>query len=236
MKIVSLCAVGLLGLLPAGATAQESYYVLVFGSQRPIINQGAHTHTWATFVRVTGDPTRPGASKVEPHTVSWLAATLIIRPMALLPEPGVNLDLHRSLQLAYDDCQRVSMWGPYQIDKCFFDRAVIKQATLESGAVRYKAVDVGYDSARVSNCVHACADISQGPRLRVGQPGWGQSASYFVALTYRPFMLDDRTTHDWLLDALALRPYPIVRRELEDNPTRNFVLRGMQNIRQYRLR
>ena len=107
---------------------------------------------------------------------------------------------------------------------------------MTSGEVRYKANDTGYDSARVSNCVHACADVSQGSRLRVGTPGWGQSASYFVALTYRPFMPDDRTTHDWLLDALAIRPYPIVRRDLDDNPTRNIVLRGMQNIRQFRLR
>lgn len=236
MKIVHLCALGLLGLLPVGATAQESYYVMVFGSQRPVINQPAHTHSWATFVRVTCDPARPGATRIEPHTISWLAATLVIRPMALHPEPGVNLELHRTLQWAYDDCQRVSVWGPYQVDKCLFDRALIKQSALESGEVRYKANDVGYDSARVSNCVHACADVAQGPRLRVGQPGWGQSASYFVTLTYRPFIIDDQTTHDWLLDALALRNYPLVRRDLDDNPTRNILLRGMQNVWQYRLR
>jgi hypothetical protein len=236
MKMTCLCiaTLGLAGLLPDAAGAQESYYVIIFGSQRPIINQPAHTHTWATFIRVVGDPAKP--QKVEPYNVSWLAATMIVRPLALFPEPGANVELHRSVQWALDDCQRVSMWGPYQIDKCLFDRALDKQASLEAGEVRYKAEDIGHNSARVSNCIHAVADIVQGPRLRIGQPGWGQSASYFVALTYRPFIIDDQTTHDWLLDALALRNYPIVRRDLEDNPTRNILLRGMQNIWQYRLR
>jgi hypothetical protein len=217
-------------------TAQEAYFVIVFGSQRPVINRPAHTHSWATFVRVACDPVNPRTLTVEPHTVSWLPATLKIRPLAFVAEPGVNLDLHRTLAWALDDDQRVTMWGPYQIDRALFERALVKQSRLERGEVRYKADDTGYNSDQVSNCVHAVADISQGPRLRVGQPGWGASASYFVALTYRPFIINEQTTHDWLLDALTLRGYPIARRDLEDNPTRNVVLRAMQNVWQYRLR
>jgi len=232
--MLSLATLVVIGL--GTARADEKYYLIVFGSQRPIINQPAHTHTWATFIRVVDNPAKPGSAKVEPYTISWLPATLIIRPMALRPEPGVNLELHRTVNFVLDDCQCVMMWGPYEIEKCFFDRVAAKKASLESGEVRYKANDTGRDSARVSNCIHAVADISQGPRLRIGQPGLGHSASYFVALTFRPFIIDDQTTHDWLLDALALRDYPIERRDLEDNPTRNIALRLMQNLWQFRLR
>jgi hypothetical protein len=45
------------------------------------------------------------------------------------------------------------MWGPYRIRKDLYDRAAAQRAYLESGAVRYKAADTGYRSARVSNCV-----------------------------------------------------------------------------------
>ena len=236
MKAAPLSLLALTFLAVSTAGADERYYLIVFGSQRPIINQPAHTHTWATFIRVVDDPAKPGSAKVEPYTISWLAATLIVRPLALRPEPGVNLELHRTVNWALDDCQCITMWGPYEVEKCFFDRVAAKKASLESGEVRYQANDIGRNSARVSNCIHAVADISQGPRLRIGQPGWGHSASYFVALTFRPFMIDDRTTHDWLLDALALRDYPIERRDLEDNPTRNIALRVAQNFWQFRLR
>jgi hypothetical protein len=230
-----LCSIVALITLPAPAKAQESYYAIVFGSQRPVFNQPDHTHNWAVFVRVIGDPCKPGAL-IEPFTVSWLPCTLIVRPLKLHPEPGVNLELHRTFAWAYDDRQRVSMWGPYQIDKSLYDSAVVKFARLESGEVRYKAADVGYDSWYVSNCIHALADISQGPRLRVGQPGWGESAAYFITLTYRPFIIDDSRTHDWLLGPLGLGGYHVVRRDLEDNPTHNLLLRGAQNLRQFRLR
>lgn len=232
--------VAIAGTPPAPVVVQppvpESYYVIVWGSQRPIINQPNHTHSWATFVRVTGDPAVPGACKIDSFTVSWLPATLIVRPLKLHPEPGVNLDLHRTFAWAINDHQRISMWGPYQIDKCLYDRAVFKHFRLENGEVRYKAADFGYDSYYVCNCIHALADIAEGPRLRIGQPGWGESASYFITLTYRPFMIGDTQTHDWLLAPLGLDGYCVVRRDLENNPTGGLLLRGAQNMRQYKLR
>lgn len=219
----------------APVLAQESYYVIVYGAQRPIINQPSLTHSWATFIRVSGEAGTP-AVKIDSFTVSWLPATLEVRPLKLHPEPGVNLDVHPSFQWAQDNCLRVSMWGPYQIDKCLYDRAVFKFSRLENGEVRYKAADIGYDSYYVCNCIHALADIAQGPRLRIGQPGWGETASYFITLTYRPFIIDDGRTHAWLLGPLGLEGYRVVRRDLEDNPTRNLLLRGAQNVWQYRLR
>jgi hypothetical protein len=235
VKTIILALGALVALYPDQAGAQESYYVIVFGSQRPVINQPDHTHSWAVFVRVVGDPCQPGA-QIDHFHVSWLPATLIVRPLKIHPEPGVNLELHRTINWALDDRQCISMWGPYQIDKCLYDSAVAKFMRLESGAVRYKAADFGYDSAYVSNCIHALADISQGPRLRIGQPGWGESASYFITLTYRPFIIDDNRTHDWLLAPLGLTQYHFTRRDLEVNPTSGLMLRGAQNFKQRRLR
>src|SRR5688572_10384417 len=223
-------------LAPTFAPTLETYYVIMWGSQRPILNQPDHTHSWATFVRVAGDPAVPGACRIDSFSVSWLPATLIVRPLKLHPEPGVNLELHSTFAWATGDRQRISMWGPYQIDRCLYDRAAAKHFRLESGEVRYKAADFGYDSYYVSNCIHALADIAQGPRLRIGQPGWGESASYFITLTFRPYMIDDTQIHDWLLEPLGLDGYCVVRRNLEDNPTGGLLLRGAQNLRQYKLR
>ena len=88
---------------PPAPLAMESYYVIVWGAQRPIINQPNHTHSWATFVRVAGDPAAPGSCRIDSFTVSWLPATLIVRPLKLHPEPGVNLELHRTFAWAIND-------------------------------------------------------------------------------------------------------------------------------------
>ncbi len=237
MKTASLClVVAAILSRPVRADGSESYYVIVFGSQRPLLNHPAHTHSWATFVRVVEEPKRPETRTVEAHTVSWLAAAAVVRPLALFSEPGMNLDLRATLDWAMNDGQRVSMWGPYQIDQRLFEQALAKKECLESGEVLYKSDDLCRHTAAVSNCVHAVADVADGPRLRIAQPGWGDSASYFVALSYRPFMVDDQSTHDWLLDSLSLRDERIVHRDLDLNPTRNFALRAIQNIWRVRLR
>ena len=130
MKIAPILVVGFTLLLPVRGNGPGVALRLGIRLAAPIINQAARTHTWATFVRVAADRARPGSLKVEPHTVSWMPATLVIRPMALLAEPGVNLDLHRSLQWAYEDGPRVSMWGPYQIDNRLFKSALAEASRL----------------------------------------------------------------------------------------------------------
>src|SRR5215210_6844984 len=127
------------GQLPT--PSEESYFVVVFSAQRPIINQPRHAHNWATFIRVSG-PAGPNA-KVDWHTVSWMPATLFVRPWRPLAEDGVNLDLQHTIEWARNDCLRISLLGPYRIDKCLFDRSLAKVEQLQSGSVRYKAIDFG---------------------------------------------------------------------------------------------
>jgi hypothetical protein len=236
-KLLLLASVSLAGLHPNAARADEAYFVVIFGSQRPIISQPNHTHSFATFIRLTGDLCQPASAQLEAFTISWLPQTMEVRVFAFRPECGANFDLPTTLNWACDDGQRISFWGPFQIDKCLYDRALWKFGQLNSGSVQYKAVDTGYNSAEVSNCIHAVADVVQGPRLRIGTPGWGQSASYFLTLTFQPYFLDGGRTHDWLLDRLGLGCWRLIRRDLDrGNPTVKLLLRGAQNLRHWRLR
>jgi hypothetical protein len=220
----------LLALVGAGpAPAGESYYVIVFGSQRPL-GRICHTHSFATFVKVTGPCAEGALPTVQSWTISWMPRTLGIHAYRLLPQDGVNLDLDGTLRWAVQDRQRISMWGPYQIDKELFDLALHQIEHLQTDRVRYKAVDTGFGRQRVSNCIHAVSDLAvDSPRLRIGSPGWGEAASFFIARSFSRWLVDPCHTHDWLIDCLGLRAYPLVRRDLENNPTRNPVLRAIQS-------
>src|SRR3954466_2684794 len=69
----------------------EHFYVLVFASQSTP-KRPAYAHSFATVVHTAAKC--PGEEAVlEHHTISWLPATLVIRPLYFHPEPGVNLGL-----------------------------------------------------------------------------------------------------------------------------------------------
>lgn len=199
----------------APASACEAYFVAVFGSQRtPGLPR--HTHTFAVFVRAMGDGPCPRAWRLECHTISWLPGSMEVRALRLRPECGVNLDLDATLRWALGSGQQVFVWGPYQIQKTLYDRALWQIAHLDSGEVRYKAVDTGFPADRVSNCIHAVSDLARrGPRLRVATPGWGETASFRVTRELSPWIVDPCRVHDWVGDGIGLRNYPLVRRELE---------------------
>ena len=193
------------------SAAPNQYFVLVFGSERdgPSMN---YSHTWATFVKVTA--ALPQGVILETHTISWLPENGMIRVAALLPEPGRNFNLQSTFTWALDSGQRIFMWGPYQINRDLYQRAVAQQALLESGTVRYKAIDTGRRSDRVSNCVHAVMGVPDGHRLRVTTLQWGESASALVAQELEPWLINPGQTHDWVVCALGLNRYPIIRRNL----------------------
>src|SRR5262249_23002992 len=74
----------------------ERYYMIVFGSQSVPLRP-KYTHTWATAVRVV-DQGPDTAPLIDHYTISWMPATLDIRPWRFSVEPGTNLDLHQSIQ------------------------------------------------------------------------------------------------------------------------------------------
>ena len=209
---------GLLMWLTPGVTnpaqAGEAHYVLMFGSQRTP-NQPNYAHTFATFVRVrwAGDGPCCGPAQIEAHTISWLPANLKIRTRALLPEPGHNFDLDETMRFVLCGKERVSMWGPYEIDPSLYCRAMKQIDRLNSGRIQYKANDTGFPASRVSNCIHAVSEIIDRPLLIVGSPGWGEVASYMVLVRMRPWIRDEVTRHTWVSSALGLDRYPLIYRE-----------------------
>jgi len=215
------------------ARAEDAFFLMVFGSQRPGINQPRYTHSFATFVRVKEMNGRLEPNHVEGFTISWFPATLEIVVARVRPECGCNVDLHSSLAWARKNELRTSMWGPYQIDKALYFRALERKAELESGAICYRAADIGPPSDKVSNCIAALSVLAVGQRpLEIGLFGWGEPASYFITRAYTPWIVDSCRTHDWLIDRLALRGQCLVRRDLSRNPERNPIIRGIQAITQ----
>jgi hypothetical protein len=205
-------------LLAGPGRADTQYFVAVFGAQStpPAPN---YTHTFAAFVKASGDGACPQAYVVqECFVISWLPKTLEVRTRALLPEPGVNLGLHETIKLVLCEKERVSLWGPFQIEQELFDRARDQVALLESGRVRYKALDSGHRSDRVSNCIHALGSCAEGRRVRILSPGFGETASWIITNRFRPWLVDPAHTHEWVFAYLKLDEYPIVRRDLDRNP------------------
>jgi hypothetical protein len=190
----------------------DRYYLLVFGSQTtPKLPR--YTHTWVTFVRA-----RPGAT-IEPHSISWMPATLDIHPWDFTIEPGVNLDLDASVRMALGNDERVSLWGPYEIAPGLYRKLMIQKGFVESGAIGYQCIDtVGEagETGKGSNCVHAISDAdSRFRRQAYPLAYFGDAASEHILrlLVLRGAVPDPETTHDWLIPSLGLDRHPITRWE-----------------------
>jgi hypothetical protein len=173
-----------------------------------------YTHTFATFVRATGRGPCAQSYRLDAFTISWLPRALEVRPLALAPEQGTNLGLDGTLRWAHATGQTVSLWGPYQIDRELFDRALAQARLLDSGQVCYKALDAGFPTDAVSNCIHAVTSVAGSHRPRLLCPGYGALASHAAALRFRPWIIDCSRKHEWVAERLGLGAWPLVRRSL----------------------
>jgi len=226
-----VAALLLLFLLPAPAPAGDRCFLIVFGAERPS-GRAKFAHSIATFVRADEQGTR-----FESVTISWLPEGRNIHVASLLPERGRNHGLEESLALSLANRMQLSMWGPYEIEPDLYERAVERVGRLESGAIRYKALDSGFSRERVCNCIHAISDLeTRGLRLRIGRPSWGKSASYFITLTLAPYMIEPLQIHDWVARRLGLDQYPITVRDLDQNPSSHLLIRTMQNLCHWQVR
>ena len=217
-KFIHFTASLALLLLVGSVRADDLYYVTVFGSQRTP-NNPDYAHTFAAFVRATADGPCPTSYTVEDcFCISWLPANLKIRTRSLLPECGHNFGLHDTLHYVLANDEDVSVWGPYRVDQKLYDNARRQVGVLESGEVRFKPVDSGYPTNRVSNCIHAVSSCAEGYRLRILSPGFGDTASWSVTKRFEPFIFNTNETHEWVYSYLGLQDYPIRRRDFDSNP------------------
>ena len=100
---------------------------MVFGSESHP-KQLRYTHTWATFIKATGEGTDPNAYALEDHTISWLPATLEVKVLRPWPEPGVNLDLYQTLRAMYANGESVTMWGPFIVGPEVYQKSLWVQS------------------------------------------------------------------------------------------------------------
>jgi hypothetical protein len=214
-------AVGLAFLLfgrTSAAQAGDLYFVAIFGAQR-VPNCPKYSHSFATFVKASGAGPHGAPCRVESHTISWLPETLDIHVFRPCPEPGVNFDLHDTLRLVLAQGDRVSVWGPYQIRKELYDRALGQIARLESATVQYEALDTAHRTAKVCNCIHAISDLARSRhRLRIASPGFGEVASYHITKRLEPWFIAPEEIHAWVNSCLGLDAYPLIHRDLRDAP------------------
>ena len=198
----------------------ERFYVIVFASQS-VPRLPAYSHTWATVVRTVDQADGPPCL-AEQHTISWLPASLDIQPLYLHPVPPVNLGLHETVAYAQSNGERVSMWGPYECRPSFFHRFLIQKAFLESGAIGYQGDDNNGEAARTGDgccCIHAITDMDpEYGRANYPLVWYGDPASEHIVDRFaeRGSLLHPEVEHDWLIEALGLESYRIVRRHYND--------------------
>jgi hypothetical protein len=204
-------------LLAAPKPEHEHYYVLVFGSQTtPRIPR--YTHTWATVVKTTEVPGSPPQVN-EVHTISWLPATLEVRPFRFWVEEGSNLDVDTTLRTVLHNGEHVSLWGPYETWHGLYDRFLTQKAFLESGVIGYQCTDEIGEAARTGmgcDCFHAISDVDpEFDRREYPLIFYGYRASQNIVrqISERPILIHPKQTHDWLIPALGLDHYPIVHRQ-----------------------
>jgi hypothetical protein len=203
--LVSVLAPVLLTMASAPSCAGEpkdSYYMAVFSAQVES-NEPRLTHTFATFVKDTGDSAKD--YRTEVHTISWMPKSFNIAILAASPEPGTNLDLPSSLRWAESRNCRVSMWGPFKIDKELYDRAVKQESRLRSGRVLYKAIDLRFRPGVASNCIHAVSDLAVDKGLLDSGQRCGDAASRLVVQHLGRWIIDRGQTYAWLVGRLGLK-------------------------------
>jgi hypothetical protein len=215
IRPVVIALLGLAFAMTASETkGDESYYAMIFGSQsKPKLLQ--YTHTWATFIRAVGDGSDANNYSVYQHTISWLPQSLDVRTWSLLPGPGVNLDLYRTLEAVYRDREHVTMWGSLQV-----------AGILDSGVAQYRAISTPRNLL-ISDCIHAVAAVDpvfgrgHYPLIRIGKP-----ASRFIARQVMTRSIFDQWQGDnsWLIPRLGLDRYPIEFVPPQQIPKRNCFL------------
>jgi hypothetical protein len=205
----------------SAAQSEEHYYVIIFGSQStPRLPR--YTHTWGTFVKAGGEGPDSSSYHIDVViTISWLPANLAVRSLRLRAEEGVNFDLEATLAYVLPR-ERVSEWGPFQISKELYDRAVERKAELESGMVKYKAIDPNFGprARSISDCIHGITDLDPefGRLCYLETRRFGEAASHWAAYQFvtRGRRVNPEENLDWINQRLGLDNYPIVHRPPPD--------------------
>jgi hypothetical protein len=199
--------------------AADDYQVILFASQDPA-NKTQLSHTFATFVRTTVDEN--GKQKIEQKTISWLPAdymkTLTLKPTWSVEGRNYTLgETFRAIKalnekLAKSENPTKVDWkayGPHQITKENFEKALSRIKALESGSINYHMIDLktrGREKGEAVNCIHAVSDILPGLNTGVkrGRDATEMVRDYFIEQGYLPQAAGDSS----LIDAVVKQATP----------------------------
>jgi hypothetical protein len=207
----------------------QAHFLVLFSSGRPNTSP-RHTHCFATLLRAWGLGGRVEHYNLEEQTISWLPRGLQVRVTSLLPEPGVNLELHTTLRHLHALDQQIWQWGPFAINPLLYDRAVAQVQRLSKGEVRYKSVDDSFPPGsnsggasprfppgKVSNAFHAISDLAvEIPRPRIAPAAWGEMSGRLLCIHLRPWLVQPDEVHFWVAAKLGLHEWPVVPRGFDE--------------------
>lgn len=197
------------GIAPTNSSAPTAAdggrYFAVFLSQQSVDNEIKLSHTFAVFLRATGESSPPRV--VETRTISWFPVSEIVS-LARPAEPGVNKTLENSLAWAEERGLQITVNGPLEIQPELYRRAAQQAERLNRGELQYKAFDrFGRDKAK--NCLHAIADIAEDlGRLNTGTSR-GQDGTLQVIHHLQSFFVTGQTAaeSESLLSDLKLQRF-----------------------------
>ena len=200
-------------VLGAGRSrADETYYMVVFGSQRPD-NLPRFSHTFAAFIKVD-DPKKK--TRPELAVISWLPDNKNIELKRLKGERGKNCGLDETCAWAAGLGARITGFGPFQIQKELYESARRRAQRLHSGAILYKALDLGMRSAGTgTNCIHAVSDLDIAGERVVTARARGEEASRMVARSLGQWIVQPQKTHPDVAGRLGLDRFQITYRGLD---------------------
>lgn len=149
IRVIALLT--LVAISPSTSPAKEpaSYFLVIYGAESEPYRT-RFTHTWATVLRLCHSDS--GTPLLELNTISWMPATLKIRPLALQTEPGVNLSLDETFAWIDSIQAEVSIWGPFAISESQYVNFLRRKNMLESGQVAYRASGGTRRDLHISNC------------------------------------------------------------------------------------
>jgi ABC-type phosphate/phosphonate transport system substrate-binding protein len=191
------------GSAPPSVIREPKYYLCVFAydsvPRRPHLS-----HTFATFIKHSGHSS-------EARTISWMPESKVIQLARCNSEPGVNLDLNRTLRFAQSMSARVYEWGPYEIQPELYERGVRQFDKLNDKRIGYKALDAAWRPGIASNCIHAVCDIDGDDGFLTVDGAYGRPATAWVVEHLSRWVIQPHREHSWINETLGLSRYPIVR-------------------------
>ena len=199
---------------PASAQAEEYYFTTIYGAQRPILNQPRYTHTWAGFVKLSGEGCDLRTYQAEFFTISWLAESLEVNPRRFRAEPGINLTQTKTEEWCEQNRMEIAQFGPYQIKPELYTLALQRWQQLERREMQYHASDLlnSSRSGAICNCIYSVLDIDgRDPTFRFVTLGFGYKGSAFVDRRYSKWIIDRDKNFLWVNERVGIQNYPPVR-------------------------